>query len=705
MDNSLPLTQDLVLIGGGHTHALVLHEWAMNPLPGVRVTVINPGPKSPYSGMLPGFLAGHYARDELDIDLVRLCRRAGARLVLGKATGLDRVAKRVQVEGRPDIAYDVASIDIGITSTLASLSGFAEHGLPAKPLGKFASAWDAYRTGEGEARVAVIGAGVAGAEVAMAMVHAFRRDGRAHHVTLIDMAAAFSALGTSAAGRLRQRVRDHGVEIIEHATPARLERDRLVLEDGREVATNLVVGAAGSNPYAWLAETGLTNDAGFIPVNRYLRSPDDSVFAVGDCAEMLESPRPKAGVYAVRQAPFLHSNLRQALSGSGPLKPYKAQGDYLKLISLGAKTALGEKWGFWGEGERLWRLKDGIDEKFMTKLNQPVPDMGGKAPYPRARGAAPGQMICGGCGSKLGQGALEAALKSAGADGDGDDAAVLAVGKARQVISTDHLRAVTDDPVLMARIAVTHAMGDIWAMGATPQAALASIVVPRQSPELAERAMGELMAAAREAVEATGAKIVGGHSTQGAELILGFTVTGLCEGEPITLSGAQPGDALVLTKPIGSGTLMAAAMQGRARGEDVALAWEVMAAPQGEAAQILARAHAMTDVTGFGLAGHLRGMARASACDAELWAEAVPLMPGALAVSEVGIRSTLYEENAAGFGPLDPLRALTVDPQTGGGLLAAVADGEAAVKALKAAGYEAAVVGRLTRGAGAVSIL
>ena len=705
MNTTLPLTQDLVLIGGGHTHALVLHEWAMNPLPGVRVTVINPGPTSPYSGMLPGFLAGHYERDELDIDLVRLCRRAGARLILGKASGIKRGEKRVIVEGRPEVCYDIASIDVGITSTLSELPGFAEHGLPAKPLGKFASAWDRYRAKNGEARVAVIGAGVAGAEVAMAMVHAFRRDGRAHQVTLFDAATAFSALGKGASGRLRRHVQDHGVQIIEHAKPASLDGKRLVLEDGREVPANLVIGAAGSNPYEWLAQTGLTDDAGFIPVNRYLRSRDPSVFAVGDCAEMMESPRPKAGVYAVRQAPFLFANLRHALSGAGPLRPYKAQGDYLKLISLGAKTALGEKWGFWGEGQRLWQLKDGIDEKFMSKLNQPVPNMTPKPPWPRARGSNPGQMICGGCGSKVGQGALEAALVSAGADGDGDDAAVLKIGDARQVISTDHLRAVTEDPVLMARIAVTHAMGDIWAMGAKPQSALASIVLPQQSPPLAERALAELMAAARDAVDATGAKIVGGHSTQGAEMIVGFTVTGLCESAPITLAGGEPGDDLVLTKPIGSGVVMAAAMQGRARGEDVAHAWEVMASPQGEAVKIQSKAHAMTDVTGFGLAGHLRGMARASGCGAELWADAVPLLPGALELSELGIRSTLYDENAEGFGPLDPLRALMVDPQTGGGLLAAIKGGTAVVTALKAAGYEAAVVGRLKEGSGDVAIL
>ena len=171
---TLPLTRDLVLIGGGHTHALVLRMWGMNPLPGVRVTVINPGPTAPYSGMLPGFVAGHYSRDDLDIDLVKLARFAGARLINGAAEHIDPVAKTITVTGRGLIAFDVASVDVGITSAMPLLAGFAEHGVPAKPLGTFASRWEAFRTTAQSPEIAVIGGGVAGAELAMAMAFALR---------------------------------------------------------------------------------------------------------------------------------------------------------------------------------------------------------------------------------------------------------------------------------------------------------------------------------------------------------------------------------------------------------------------------------------------------------------------------------------------------------------------------------------------------
>ncbi|APX21666.1 NADH dehydrogenase-like protein / Selenide,water dikinase [Salipiger profundus] len=163
MPPALPLTRDLVLIGGGHTHALVLRMWGMAPLPGVRVTLINPGPTAPYSGMLPGFVAGHYDRDALDIDLVKLARFAGARVILGAAQGIDTTARQIHVAGRPPVSFDVASVDIGITSEMPGLPGFADHAVPAKPLGPFATKWARYRDGKGPARVAVIGGGVAGA--------------------------------------------------------------------------------------------------------------------------------------------------------------------------------------------------------------------------------------------------------------------------------------------------------------------------------------------------------------------------------------------------------------------------------------------------------------------------------------------------------------------------------------------------------------
>ncbi|MGB0903911.1 MAG: FAD-dependent oxidoreductase, partial [Mangrovicoccus sp.] len=171
----IPLTRDLVFIGGGHAHALVLRKWAMAPVAGVRLTVINPDPTAPYTGMLPGHVAGHYARDDLEIDLVRLCRYAGARLILGRAEGMDPARGQVFVPGRAPISYDIAAIDIGITSDLPDLPGFRENAVAAKPLGRFAETWRdfvcAVDTGKAKPKVAVLGGGVAGVELALTTQH------------------------------------------------------------------------------------------------------------------------------------------------------------------------------------------------------------------------------------------------------------------------------------------------------------------------------------------------------------------------------------------------------------------------------------------------------------------------------------------------------------------------------------------------------
>ena len=199
MTPNVPLTRDLVLVGGGHAHALVLKSWAMDPLPGVRVTMIDPGPRAAYSGMLPGFVAGHYDRDDLDIDLVRLARMAGARVILGRVEAMDLAGRSLTVPGRPPVHWDICSIDIGITSDMPALPGFAAHGVPAKPLGPFAARWDAYRQGTGPASVAVIGGGIAGAELAMAMAHGLKD--RQAQVTIIDRSRVAKELNAAARGK------------------------------------------------------------------------------------------------------------------------------------------------------------------------------------------------------------------------------------------------------------------------------------------------------------------------------------------------------------------------------------------------------------------------------------------------------------------------------------------------------------------------
>lgn len=717
MEMPLPQSREIVLIGGGHTHALLLRRWGMGPLPGARLTLINPSATAPYTGMLPGHVAGLYTRDELEIDLIRLARFAGARAIFGAATGINREAKTIEVEGRPPVAYDIASIDIGITSDMPAIPGFAEHAIAAKPLGPFADRWRAHLDGKAGPCV-VIGAGVAGVELALAMKAAMGARG---DVALVEADKALSGVAVATRKVLFRELSLAGIALHENARVTRVGAEAVLLEDGRTLPAALTVGAAGARPFEWLGETGLKLTDGYIAVDATLRSSDPAIFAAGDCAHLSHAPRPKAGVFAVRAAPVLAHNLA-ATARNGALKRFRPQSSYLKLVTLGDGRAVADKWGMALTGEWVWRWKDRIDRAFMDKLAA-LPSMTMRPPPRRratgsaeARGTKP---LCGGCGAKVGSSALERTLSGLPpmnrADietGAGDDAAVLAIGGAKQVITTDHLRTFWADPYVFARITALHAMGDVWAMGAKPQAALVQLTLPPLSEPLEERWLAEIIGAAGDAFTTEGASVVGGHTTRGMELTLGFTVTGLVSAHALTLGGAKAGDALVLSRPIGSGTLLAAEMAGDADGRDVERLLQVLSTSQGDAARLLASlATAMTDVTGFGLAGHLARMAEASDLTACLKVADIPIFPGALELAARGTRSSIWEANRAAI-PLvadtdDPRAALVFDPQTAGGFLAAlpVPDAEPAVEALRNMGHEAAIVGRMEDPAGTPLVL
>lgn len=722
MQSPLPLTRDIVLIGGGHTHALVLRKWAMAPVVGARLTLINPGPTAPYSGMLPGHIAGHYKRTELEIDLVKLARFANARLVLAPATGIDRNAKRVQVAGQADIAYDIASVDVGITTELPAIQGFTEHALGAKPLDSYAAAWAQFLAAIAAQtlppNVAVIGGGVAGVELALAMMHRLKSEGAlAPQVTVLEAAAApLGGIGAGAKKALLQHMKRLGVMLQTGISVTEITATSVHLADGRQIPSTFTVAAAAPRPHSWLAHTGLANAEGYIDVRNTLQScVDPAIYATGDCAALTFAPRPKAGVFAVRQAPVLYLNLRADLLGQ-PRTPFRPQKSYLKLISTGGKGAIADKAGLKLDGAVLWRWKNRIDQKFMRKFSN-TPAMPSPAlPKDLAKGvqdvlgSAP---LCGGCGAKVAPSALYGVLSDLPApkrddilSAPDDDAAVLTYGAGQQVLTTDHLRAFMNDPYRMAKITAIHAMGDIWAMGAKPQAALASLILPRMSAKMQAETLREIMAAASETFRAAGAEIVGGHTSQGAELTIGFSVTGLANGPVIRNTGAQAGNALILTKPIGTGTLLAAEMQRLAKGGWIESAYNIMEQPQDEAAKILAPiALAMTDVTGFGLAGHLNAMLQ-NGIGARLDLGNIPLLAGAASLAAQGIRSTIWPANRAAVLLEDfaetPTEVLLFDPQTAGGLLAAipVETANAALQSLNNAGYTAAVIGEITDHAG-----
>jgi selenide,water dikinase len=476
-----------------------------------------------------------------------------------------------------------------------------------------------------------------------------------------------------------------------------------------------------------LRDTGLTLDpGGFISVDSHLRAVGHTdVFAAGDVASFMPRALPKSGVYAVRAGPVLADNIRRLLTGS-ELRPFRPQADAMYIVSTGDAYAVGTKWGIAFAGAGVWRLKDWIDRRFMDRFNAlPEMDTAVHGPASKLADKAALQEIsaiamrCGGCGAKVGSTVLTRALGTlrpferddvlVGLDAP-DDAAVVDTGGRRLSVHTvDYFRSIVDDPYIFGKIAANHALGDIFAMGAEPQSALAIATVPYGLESKVEADLSAMMAGANEILAEVGCALVGGHTSEGAELSLGFAVNGLVERDRfLRKGGMQPGDALVLTKPIGTGTLLAADMRGKAKGRWVMKALAHMTQSNRRAAEVLSLhgVHAATDVTGFGLLGHLVEMTKASGVDAEIDLDAIPVLEGARETVASGVFSSLQPQNVRLRRAIRDLEVaalsagfpLLFDPQTAGGLLASLPEANAAacVSALREAGYvEASIIGRI----------
>ena len=734
------IVKDLVLIGGGHSHVAVLKNFGMKPIPGVRLTLIARDVQTPYSGMLPGYVAGHYSFDEAHIDLRPLSRFASARLYHDTAIRIDTVNKKVICEGRPPVSYDLLSINIGSRPEINSVPGAAEFTTPVKPINRFVDKWhqllERVLQQPGPHRIAVVGSGAAGVEILLAiqfrlqtLLKQNQRQNEQLEFHLISKSAQIMpAFPVGVADRLERILKQRGVHAHRDAEAIRVFNLGLELSNGNKLELDEILWVTGASAPAWLRESGLAVDAdGFIHANDYLQSTSHKdIFAAGDIVNVVDHPRQKAGVFAVRQGKPLAQNLRRALLNR-PLKPFKPQKTLLALISSGDQYAIATKGNWHFEAALLWKWKDWIDRRWMLKYTE-LPSMSdqeasnldpGLADQDTLKEISAIAMRCGGCGAKVGANVLSRAiaeLKPAARDDiliglhEPDDAAVVEVPPGKVMVHTvDYFRSFIDDPFTFGQIAANHALSDVFAMGAEAQSALAIATVPFAIESKVEDTLRELMAGAMVVLNDANAALVGGHTSEGAELALGFAVNGIADREQILRKGGmREGDLLVLTKPLGTGTLFAADMQQKAKGRWIEEALISMIQSNRQAAEALYAhgATACTDVTGFGLLGHLVEMIKPSGVDVEIDLAALPVIDGALETVEMGILSSLQPANLRLRRAIanmeeaitSPVYPLVFDPQTSGGLLASLPanNADACLNELIKLGYgQAAIVGRV----------
>jgi pyridine nucleotide-disulfide oxidoreductase family protein len=374
----------LVLLGAGHAHIHVLTRLARNRPADLDITVVSPYPVHTYSGMVPGLVAGHYSAEACQIPLQALAKAAGAKWLQARCTGVDSAEQRLRPTGKslsqsdilpPDLPYHLLSIDTGATIDRerleADMPGASAHALTLRPIEVFARLWPKVLelAQTQPVSIAVIGAGAAGIELLFAAEQCLRLQGvTGARFTLVaggDEVAANYPPGVRK--RVLRQLKRRGITILRESCVG-MEKGRIQLGSGAQLACDVPLLAIGAHAPAWLQDSGLAlSEAGHVLVNAFQQSPSHpNVFATGDVATRADKPHPKSGVCAVRAGPPLAHNLLAQHEGLA-LKPHHPPANTLNLLSCGTGHGIAA-WGpLHAEGAWAWRWKDRMDRAFMAK--------------------------------------------------------------------------------------------------------------------------------------------------------------------------------------------------------------------------------------------------------------------------------------------------------------------------------------------------
>lgn len=744
--NATPIVSDLVLLGGGHANIQVLKMLAMNPIGGLRITLISDQTHSPYSGMIPGYLAGYYSYEDCHFDLRRICEELGQRFIKAKIIGINTQRKKIQLENRAEVGYDCASINVGIEpQSLENASAEAALKLiPLKPISRFIVHWDrlvadleAYKDSK-SLQIAVVGAGASGVEISIILKMLIDQHKWNAEVSLIHRHEFLvSAKDISAQRRLSKTLEELDIKVFKNTQALKEQENGLVLKDDQGLIQTKdfyrVLTATQAAAPQWFKDSGLSvNQDGFVKVGgNLLVENEHDLFAAGDCIHFSPQPLKKAGVYAVRQGRVLEHNIRAYFTGKSALKTFHPKKNVLSLITIGERKALVHQDSAsmlrWMWPSLLWTVKDGIDRRFMKRFQAKTfsakPRHFDKTmPTPKTT-LVPEDWesnTCGGCGSKLAASTLTLSLNKLDIPKDesvllgvkdGEDCAVTRFSEHTLCLqSIDQFRAFISDPYLLGQIAAQHALSDIYAMGGVAKTAQVGLTLGPANRKIHQEDIFQLMSGVLDILIKSAVSLVGGHTGEGAELAISLAVQGeVAPDQVLRKQLAKPGNRLILTKPIGTGAIFAANMPAQANGKLVDRALSSMLKSNKTAMEIIKGfdVSGCTDITGFGLLGHafeMLGKKSDNGLGIKIDYKAIPVFDGVSELFAKGYYASIAEEN---YRSLSTELSADVsnqqfpalfDPQTSGGLLFSVPSdqAEACLKALHQNGVtKACVIGEV----------
>ena len=640
----------LVLAGGGHSHALVLRRWAMQPSkrPKGRISLVDQRSCTLYSGMVPGVLSGIYNETEASIDLRHLATQAGVEFIQAKIENLDCKKNTLYLSQNRSLRYEILSLNLGCQSPHPVELINQKCCIPVKPLGPTLNLIEEEDTISAKLSAkpfSVVGSGLAAVEICLGL----RKRWPTRCIQLVI----------------------HNVKRTRYFHKALHKANIQIISQEQLPEEGPVLLCTGSMAPSFLRASGLLcNSAGRVRTEPTLQVLGHrNIFASGDCAIIDRHPRPPSGVWAVRATPVLARNL-EAECCKRPLQGWTPQRRALQLVSHPSSEKQASAWALWGNlcigpYPWIWHWKQRLDRHFIAMF---------KTNIKMSRGHE-STMACRGCAAKLPALTLLNGLKEAGLATLGNDPNDAVLINDSVVQSVDGFPALVSDPWLNAYLTTLHACSDLWASGAEVDNAQALITLPAVDAKLQQGLLKETLSGIQAALEQQDACLLGGHTLESRDpsnvpISLGIHVSLVVNGQrppdqqPWSKGGLQAGDVLLLSRAIGSGVLFAAAMTGQANSRDVEQALVSMQTSQHKLVQHLLHLeamlpnaiHACTDITGFGLIGHLGEMIDASepGLRLSLDVDAIPIYKGTLALAKQGICSTLAPSNRMAWSRFDP---------------------------------------------------
>ena len=658
----IPITNDLVLIGGGHSHLLVLMKLSKRPIKGNRITLITNEIDTPYSGMIPGYIEGIYSWRDSHIDLYRLCLKLNVRFIHAEVERVSAYDKEIYFKDRPKIKFDVLSINTGIQSNNSDIKGAAKYCLPVKPISKLANNFLNKITNYKS--IAFIGGGAGSVELALAIKKRFLNINKEIKITIISgKRGLLSAFPQKTKLISLKTLEKFKIDIIEYKRVLEVKPKQIILSDKSILKIDKAILSTNSMTPKWLTRSDilLTKD-NYILVNKSFQTNYKYVFASGDVIDFDNQNLKKAGVFAVRSGKPLAVNIKKFIIGKNLLE-YKFNKNYLALIGTSKASAIATKYNLTFNSKFFFYLKSYIDKRFIKKFSDfrirkitlDVLKTSLLNIFVKHKEKITDEnnfMQCKGCAAKVPLNALKKALPQEIVSTSEDAVSVPNYPDLFQTV--DMINSIITDPFILGKIAANHSISDLVSVNSQITSAMMILQLPFSKTEINSRDLEQVLLGAKEIFKLVDCPLIGGHTMIGKDKdpVIGFSILGQKQKKMESIKNRRnikTKDLLILTERIGSGLIFAGINNYLIDSHFQIDVIKQMIKGNLNFGKISNHLNilSMTDITGFGLANHLLNLIKRdnSKTGLTIYPNKIPLFEGVNECINKNIKSSLFESN------------------------------------------------------------